>query len=167
MEKRMRINRISLRRTLILGTAAGLGLLVGGIAPALAQPPSHAPAWGYRRNDDNRDRERIRRERERQRELAQRERERAQRERERERERARRERERERDRRRDNRSDWNDRNDYDWREGRWNYGSGYRWRNSGLPDMDRDGIPDRHDNDIDGDGVANTRDRNRWDPRVR
>jgi hypothetical protein len=165
----MKINRVSLRRSLAIGALAGLGLLVGGVAPALAQPPSHAPAWGYRRNDDHRDRERIRNERERDRERAQREREREreQARRERERERERRERERQRDRRWDDRYDRNDRDNWDWREGRWNYDSGYRWRNSGLPDMDRDRIPDQYDNDIDGDGVVNTRDRNRWDPRVR
>jgi hypothetical protein len=41
----------STSRQTLLGVAAvmALGLLVGGVKPAAADPPAHAPAWGWRR----------------------------------------------------------------------------------------------------------------------
>ena len=51
------------RNGIALTALVGAGVLMAGVAPAFADPPDHAPAYGYRDHRNNQDNDRSYRER--------------------------------------------------------------------------------------------------------
>jgi hypothetical protein len=147
----MSLNRIHLGRA---GAWLGAGVLGAGLmltaSPAEARPPSHAPAWGHRRNHQTRrvyrpvrnprpwdlDRDGIPNWRDR-------------------------------DIDGDGIRNGRDRRDYRYRAGSHRYRRGDWVNRYGRRDSDRDGIRNEIDRDVDGDGIRNSRDRDRDNDGVR